>query len=133
MRLLSTVAMTIGAALLAGSPAQAQSRVIEPSRDWSVEQREEYCSLSRDFGEDDGKVVLYVYSHGPIGSYRITLEGESLPRNSNKAELGSAAFGGVEDMEDVHFIVSRRRDAGTINFLTNRADPGFRYGYAWSS
>lgn len=129
----ATSAIIAAAALLTGGQAQAQSRTYEPQGAWSVEQRDEYCALSREFGGAGEPVTLYFYSYGPMGSLRITLEGEDLPRNSNKARIGSAGFGDEADMQDLHVIVGQRGDAGTLNFLTYRPDGGLRFGYAWSA
>jgi hypothetical protein len=129
---ISLLAMLGAIAALASTPAQGQSRQLDPVDEWSVEQEDEYCGLSRTFGSAAAPVTLFIYSYGPIGGYRITLEGENLPRNSNKARIGSVAFGDHADLQEINIIVGRRGDSGTINFLSYRADPGFRFGYIWS-
>lgn len=129
----AALALIAAVSLIANGQAQGQSQTYAPQGAWSVEQKDEYCALSREFGGAGEPVTLYLYSYGPMGALRITLEGEDLPRNSNKARVGRAALGDVADLQDLHVIIGQRGDAGTLNFLTYRPDGGLRFGYTWSA
>lgn len=121
-------------ALLLPAVAQAQTSapVLQPIGDWAVAQESEYCELSRRFDSESRTTTLFIYSYGPTGPYRITLEGEDLPRNTNRAQVGSVGFGSAESLSPVDMIIGRRENAGTLNFLSHRDDAGFRFGYIWS-
>ncbi|WP_338241488.1 hypothetical protein [Aurantiacibacter hainanensis] len=127
------MAAVIGAAMLfaTGPDAQAQERVLEPLDEWNWGKTDEYCGLVRNFGDADSPVRMVIYSYGPTGSYRIMISGDDLPRNDEAAEQGSAAFGDVEDMQNIHMIVGKRGDGGEINFVVHRAS-GLHFVYAWS-
>ncbi|MGB3795186.1 MAG: hypothetical protein WA957_02675 [Alteraurantiacibacter sp.] len=113
------ITATVWMALLSAwsTPAHAQSRVLDPLDDWNWGRTAEYCGLVRNFGDAEDPVRLVIHSYGTSGSYRILLTGANLPQNTRAATEGSAAFGGLEDMQNIHMIVSKSGDGGAIEFV----------------
>ncbi|WAT16769.1 hypothetical protein OZN62_07390 [Aurantiacibacter sp. MUD11] len=112
--------------------AAAQARVLEPSSDWSLRQDDEYCRISRSFGEGRREVTMYFYSYGPTGSYQVILVGNSLPRNQNKARDAMLAWGDSADAEQVMVINGSLGQNGSITLRTYGNRPVFRFGRLWS-
>lgn len=119
------------ALVLAPTTALAQARVLQPIDNWNWGKTDEYCGLVRNFGDADSPVRLVIYSYGPTGNYRVMVSGDNLPRNDEAAEEGSAAFGGVEDLQDIHMIVGKSGNGGSIDFQASR-NTGFRFTWGWS-
>lgn len=130
---IATLIIAAATCVFACGQANAQAIILEPTDNWVLQRSGEYCGLSRNFGSLASPVILNLYSYGPSGNFRITVASEGLPRNSNKAQVGNAGFGGLEAMQDVHAIVGQGGDAGSISFFANRGYSGFRFGYAWSA
>lgn len=118
---------------LTSPPALAQTASLAPIDDWNVKLEDTYCELSRNFGDAGAPITMFIYSYGLTGGYRITLQGEELPRNTNKAQIGGAVFGDPSELRGLNIIVGRRGETGTVSFLTSHDHRSFFLGYMWSA
>jgi hypothetical protein len=126
--------MTAGALLAAtlSIAAQAQTVPLAPSGEWQVERDAESCRLFRAFGTGARRVTLYFNAYGPDGSFRVTLAGASVPRNTGKALIARVAFGAGEEPGEVLAIASRAGNDGLFSFHLTGSRSAFRFYRTWN-
>ena len=75
MRYLQFLVLGLVGAIGFSAPLQAET-VLEPSSDWRLREYEDKCRLSRNFGEGEQAVSLWLDQGGAQQTFNLTLIGE---------------------------------------------------------
>lgn len=113
-------------------PAQAQSNPLQPAGEWQVERDAESCRLFRSFGTGGSRVTLYFNTYGPDESYRVTLTGAEVPKNTGKALIAQVGWGADAEPEQVLAIAARSGNDGLLSFHLTGNNPAFRFFRTWN-
>jgi|GEM_PF-2350100 len=119
-------------ALGLSSAANAQSAPLQPSGEWQTERDAESCRLFRSFGTGARLVTLYFNAYGPDNSYRVTLAGAEVPKNTGKALIARVGFGAGAEPEEVIAIAARAGNDGLLSFHLTGNRPAFRFYRTWN-
>lgn len=98
--------LTAFVALAIIQPAFANSEKepirLQPSSPWRVDYADDFCQLTRDFGENDQLVRLVFNKYGPGEGYRLTIVG-NLVKTRKSEEEGIIRFGPSENEQKLLF------------------------------
>lgn len=101
-------------------PTAASAQGIEPeitltpSSDWQLQEEEESCRISHEFGE----TTLFIRSYGPMGAYKVMIVGPGMLKDDSRARLIQAGFqeNGERGMDDLFAIASKSGGLPMLSF-----------------
>lgn len=104
MRRTFLASITMSTALVA-LPAQAETLVLEPSGQWSLDYAEDKCALIRMFGSGETEVELHIEKSGVGPFYNLALFGK--PARKSGGDVMQIAFGPDEKPSERSYLAGK--------------------------
>ena len=102
--------LAAASAMVAGSiPAAAEEDFaplrLQPSSKWVLNYSEEYCALSRAFGEGEERVRIWLTNFGPRVSYRVLVVGAPVAKSNGPTDVFDVRMGQETEFREVYGIM----------------------------
>jgi TonB family protein len=97
---------SIAVALALGIPAAAAEEgplTLAPSSKWNAHYADDFCRLSRSFGEGPDQIMLFIDRFAPSDSFRLILAGKMMGRMDKRA-TATLRFGSVLPEQTLDFF-----------------------------
>lgn len=88
---------------------------LQPSSPWRVDYADDFCQLTRDFGENDRLVRLVFNKYGPGEGYRLTVVGKPV-KTRDSEEDGIIMFGPSEKEQKLLFYKGNSNGVDSLIF-----------------